>query len=222
MDSLFEKQIKKIDDAEILLLKLGEAIAKADDGNVFELDFLAIGAWRRALALLRGFRLLIKDRNFLSAAPLVRLQLDTALRIFAGTLADDPQSFAAEIRDGKPINQIKDCNGQFMRDAYLVDKLSGIYPWVQNVYSQMSGYIHLSEKHIPSAVQYVGDDRCIKFNRGAQEHKDFPLEVYIDTNDAFLTITMVFAKLLGSWLHSKEEVANERKEHTSNDQNKGD
>ena len=47
-------------------------------------DFFGMGIGRRALALSSGFRLMVEHRNSLCALPIVRMQLDTSLRLYAG------------------------------------------------------------------------------------------------------------------------------------------
>src|SRR4051794_36353616 len=51
--------------------------------------FVAI-AMRRSVAMIRGFLLLIDDGNEFAAMPLIRLQLDSLLRVSALTVVDDP------------------------------------------------------------------------------------------------------------------------------------
>src|SRR4051794_3184007 len=53
-------------------------------GAVSISDFILLGAVKRMLALSDGFRGHIRQKNFTCAAALLRLQLDTALRLHAG------------------------------------------------------------------------------------------------------------------------------------------
>jgi hypothetical protein len=46
-------------------------------------DMYIIAAMKRSLCLLRGFADLVESRNYVAAAPLVRLQMDNALRVAA-------------------------------------------------------------------------------------------------------------------------------------------
>jgi hypothetical protein len=58
--------------------------------DIYPLDLLAVAAMNRSLCLISGFRTLIASKNFISAAPLLRLQIDNCLRFFAAELAPSP------------------------------------------------------------------------------------------------------------------------------------
>jgi len=133
-------------------LVFGTEVIKADNGNIFPLDLLINSTLNRSMCLLKGFVELIESENFISASPLIRLQLDNGLRLFAGTIVNDPLDFPIRIMKGIAVKDQKDINGKYMKDYYLVDKLSRIYPWIKEVYHQTSGYIHLSEKHFWNAM----------------------------------------------------------------------
>jgi hypothetical protein len=120
-----------------------------------------------------GFVELIESRNFIAAAPLIRLQLDNCLRLSAGTLVKDPHKFAMNVLEGVPIKKQKDMSNEKMTDAYLVKMLSKRYSWIDEVYKNTSGYVHLSEKHI--------------FNAMRAGNKDASFELKITDKDVFVT-----------------------------------
>src|SRR5215471_9979911 len=97
---------------------------QAYGGAFYPLDMLAVGALNRSAALGAGFRGLIEQRNFLCAAPILRLQLDTALRFYAAFIVEDPHAFASAVLKGTPVRKLKDKSGTFMHDAHLVSCLS--------------------------------------------------------------------------------------------------
>src|SRR2546427_10538241 len=68
-------------------------------------------ALNRSLSLVLGFCDLIPD-NYICAAPLIRLQLDSAVRFSALWLVADPKDFAKRVSSGKPIRKLKDRDGQ--------------------------------------------------------------------------------------------------------------
>jgi len=143
-------------------LQLGSEVMEADNGNIFLLDLLIISTLNRSMCLLKGFVELIETKNFISASPLVRLQLDNGLRLFAGTIVNDPHDFSKKIMEGIAVKDQKDINGKSMTDFYLVDKLSNFYPWIKEVYNQTSGYVHLSEKHFWNAISVTNETGKIK------------------------------------------------------------
>lgn len=103
-------------------------------------------ALHRSISLVHGFCTLIPD-NYICAASLVRLQLDSALRFSALSLVEDQEQFAKRVSSGEAINKLKDRDGQQMRDAYLVGKLNERHPGVDQCYGDGCGYVHLSGAH---------------------------------------------------------------------------
>jgi len=124
------------------LLKLGKAMMEAYEGAMYPVDLLALGALKRTISTIAGFKLLIESSNMVCARTILRVQIDTALRFYSVFIVADPHSYSLEILSGKNINHMQDSSGQKMRDAYLVNKLSEEYPWLPTVYKNLSGYIH--------------------------------------------------------------------------------
>ena len=87
-------------------------------------DLFAMGIARRSLALSSGFRSMVEQRNSLCALPMVRMQLDTALRLYAGFFARNHQIFCRDVIAGKQIDRLKSDNGQLMKDSYLRDRVA--------------------------------------------------------------------------------------------------
>lgn len=97
------------------------------------------GAARRALAQSRAFKSCVEDKNGLVALAILRLQLDTVLRLYALYWVADPEKFAQEVFNGKQIDRLKDEHGNLMKDRYLIDRLLSKNPWVESVYKNTSG-----------------------------------------------------------------------------------
>src|SRR5258707_10844952 len=119
------------------------ARAMREDQSMYVSDFIIFGALKRTLALSDGFRGHIRNRNFTCAAALLRLQLDTALRLYAGSLYGDTEEYAKAVLDGKQVDKLKDRGGKRLTDSYLADKLSEHYPWVNRMYENLCDFVHL-------------------------------------------------------------------------------
>jgi hypothetical protein len=145
---------------------------------------------------------MIEARNFICAASILRLQLDTALRFAAAWLAPDPHRIAHEVLKGTSIRTQKDRSGHLMTDAYLVSVLAKEDPWITNVYKQTSGYIHLSEKHIFNSVIKVGDDRRIAMKMSPDDVV-ITDDLYIEAVQAFRAASEVFLRYLEGWVYTK-------------------
>jgi hypothetical protein len=153
--------------------------------DMYLADFYVMGALRRMMALTKGFRRMIEDRNFLCAAPLVRMQLDNALRVFALSLVMDREALAKQLLDGEPLSKLKDAAGQKLRDGYLVDKLSEHYDWVKPLYQETSGFVHLSERHFYTAITKTNDaDKTFHLSLSADDGARAD-EEYFDVVHAF-------------------------------------
>ncbi|WP_162915533.1 hypothetical protein [Paraflavitalea soli] len=130
---------------------LAAAMMQAGNG-LYPIDFYISGVVTRSLSLIFGFDTLIKSKNYLSAAHLVRTLLDNYLRLSALWLVTEPHKIATQVWEGTPINKIADRDGKKMTDSYLRDKAAETYPWITNVYNETSGFIHFSNKHIMNAT----------------------------------------------------------------------
>lgn len=112
-----------------------------------------MGIGRRALALSSGFRLMVEQRNSLCALPIVRMQLDTALRLYAGFFVTDHQTFCYDVIHGKQIDRLQSDDGKPMKDRYLLERVAKRNSWIVDVYKFTSGHIHFSNRHIQGAFR---------------------------------------------------------------------
>ncbi len=201
-------------------LRIGLEMTNAYGGAFYGMDFLAYGALNRSKAHLAGFTQLIRSRNFVCAGALLRLQLDTALRLSAAWLVDSPHDFALAVLAGQQVRQLVDRSGKKLTDRYLVSVLGAELPWIPRVYERTSGYIHLSSVHIFSAISSVGDHAEARtFEVKISEFdKPLPTEIYIEAIDAFAESTRVLLRYVYGWTISKADpdaVAKARSERES-------
>jgi hypothetical protein len=87
------------------------------DSALYISDFIIIGALKRTLALSDGFRGHIRNRNFTCAGALLRLQLDTALRLYAANLSASSQKYAEAVFKGERVDRLKDKDGKRLTDS---------------------------------------------------------------------------------------------------------
>ena len=188
---------------EKAMLDRAADMIQADDGAVYGFDLLANGAVNRSLALSAGFRALIRDQNLICAGALLRLQLDTALRFFAGFIVDKPHDFTIKVLKGEHIRKMKDQNGQFMTDRYLITQLAKEHAWIDSVYEKTSGYVHMSNTHISSTFDRVNhENRPIGIKIGWRD-KDLPDSVYLEAIAAFRESTKILAHYIDGWIFTK-------------------
>jgi len=197
-----EEAVNILSEANKYHLELGKKMSEAYEGSIYHMDLLAAAVLNRSLYLIEGISRLVLDRNYISAVPLLRLQLDNALRFHAAWLVDEPHQFAADVMAGKQIRKMKDSQGNCMTDAHLVSKLSKEYDWVEKVYKKGSSYIHLSDSHIFNAVYQTEHKReiIVQIGRGKIPVTD---EMLLDLIGAFMETTKLVLKYVNSWIYTK-------------------
>lgn len=148
-DATYETVVAAIEDSEKAITE----IFALPNTSLTYASLLGMGVGRRALALSSGFRSMVGQCNSLCAMPMVRMQLDTAIRFYAGFFVVDHQQFCRDVLDGKQINKMKSDEKKQMQDKYLVERVAKSNPWMINVYEITSGYIHFSRHHIREAIR---------------------------------------------------------------------
>ena len=147
---------------------------------------------------------MIGDRNFTCAASLLRLQLDSALRFSASFIVEDPHEFALAILDGQHVRRLIDRNGKKMTDRYLLEQLTDDYPWIESVYENTSGYIHLSSKHMQNSFTDLDEaGRSLMLSVSATD-KPLPDEIYTEAIDAFHQATNILLRYVEGWAFTKD------------------
>jgi hypothetical protein len=109
---------------------------------------IVAAALRRSDALTTGFVLLVDHRNRFSAIPLVRLQLDSAMRIHACRLVDSPSELVAHLLTGSEPRKYPKKSTLLLTDRSLHESLSKLYPLTSDLYGETNGYVHLSTQHL--------------------------------------------------------------------------
>lgn len=201
---IIKAALTNLETDEKTMLDYAADMMQVHEGALYGFDFLVCAATNRSVALSAGFRILIHDRNFICAGPLVRLQLDTALRVFAGFIVDKPHEFAVSVLEGKHIRNMKDRNGQRMTDRYLITQLAKEYPWIELVYENTSGYVHLSDKHFFNTFDYADREKRSGYvlKIGSCDI-DFPDEIYLEAISAFRASTQILMRYINGWIFTK-------------------
>lgn len=126
-------------------------------GAVGYQHYYLFGIARRALAQSSAFRQMIESCNSLVGSSIVRMQLDTVLRLYALYWVADPEEFAQKVYKGTEINKLKAQDGQYLTDGYLRSRLTARNEWMPAVYKETSGYIHFSNRHMKAALRLVDE-----------------------------------------------------------------
>lgn len=175
------------------------------EGKLFPADILFLASCDRAIQVLDGFSLLMKNGNYSCCMALFRLQLDTVLRMYGITKTKDIHESAHRVICGTKLSDIKDSSGKKLRDAYLVELFAVDNSWVTDVYKICSGYIHLSNKsiyHLVDKAKKISNSTDRIFYIGSDDE-------YIDIQDkvelleAFNLITNAVQKFIYEWITNR-------------------
>lgn len=165
--------------------------------------------------LVDGFCTLIRENNFTSAAPLVRLHLDNLLQIYAAFIVKNPHDFAMEKLKGKRTCELKDKDGKPMTDSYLATSLSEKEEgtlWVKRVYKETSKFVHFSDKHIFSIVRNVNKDSTVVelFVPSDADAEIIPDYARLEVVKAMVEITYQLFRYLYGWVKAKDSKSIEK------------
>lgn len=204
-----EKYLKKVENTDKKHIHYAKLIITSDNAKIYPLDFLFFAALNRSKCNLHAFTHLIRERNYIAAAPYLRMQVDSLLRIAASTLVDDPHEFARKVLAGESISKLKSKNNQKLQDWYLLKTFTPKFPWIEGVYKHCSGFIHLSEKHIYGIISDVSDSGEFGL-RISHEQEFIPEKNYLEAVAAFYESVDSLFNLCRGWILSKkfpEEVS---------------
>lgn len=183
-------------------VRRGKELVDTCPGEFTTLDLYFFGALNRSASLLTAFVKLIEDENFISAAALLRLELDTSLRLYAAWLVEDPEQLAKTVMTGGVIDTIKDRDGFLLHDDYLAKKLGEDAPRIESLYKNTSGYVHLSEKHMRNAMETeAGTDKVsIKIS---SIDKFVPDSIYRESIESFILCSQMVLSLVDGYVQSR-------------------
>lgn len=148
MNITLEEALKDIDKKQKPIINVGDQLA-AITPKLEPFDLLLISVVNRVVNINSGFCLLMRNRNFFSGAPMVRINLDSLLRIFASYQTDlDRNSFALEVIGGKEIRKMKFAGTkELLHDVNLVRRLSEVdgMKWVKQIYEAGNSFVHFGD-----------------------------------------------------------------------------
>jgi len=189
-----------------LFLQIG-----GENGNLYTMDLFTSAIINRSISLMKGFVTLAKENNYIASVPLIRIQLDNCLRFYAATLVDDYNEFFVDYLIGKSIRNLKDASGTKMTDTYLVSKLDTVFPGVQKLYKNSSGYVHLSNEHSFLQTKLVANkERTIETRIGSYDF--FSIFKKVDYAYNMFKASEILLDLTRSWKFQKLKNETEIKE----------
>jgi hypothetical protein len=193
-----EKALLNLEKKEDEIRQVAKSLLEPGVASLHTIDLITIAVMNRSLSNIFGFTSMIRDKNFGTAAAIIRLHLDTQLRLSACWLYSKPEELALEILKGNRIDHLKAQDGRPMNDRYLVEKLAEKHPWVEEVYKQTSGYIHLSEKHLSMATK-IKKGEPMTFASQISRYDEVSEELQTEAISCMQEITNIQLGLLKIW-----------------------
>jgi hypothetical protein len=179
-----------------LLRKITTLINK--EAKLTYTDLFFIGATKRGIAQSCGFRELLIAKNFPCAACILRMQIDTAMRVNAFRLVKNLNKLAEELFDGKQFNKLLDTEGNKLTDAYLQEKYAQQYPSIKKTYKWASDFVHLSTRHLYTSIVNIDEESREVHLLIAASDPPRPDETYFEIVDTFFEVSRLLAlELLG-------------------------
>lgn len=167
-----------------------------------DVEWFALAAIKKTVSLSHAFCTLIKTKNTLSAAALVRLQLDTAMRIFGLTLVDDVEAAGTRLMNDESYRKLRSRDNEPLTDAFLHRKLNEKYPGITEAYEDASSYVHLSGLHIKTGLWSRPGTPTLFFHlSGTDEAR--PDEWFSELVDSFDQATRLTADLITAFISTR-------------------
>ena len=201
----FETLLSHIELLKDPIQDLHSEISQTGGHQLSPYDTMVVAAASRALSLCDGYAMLARAQLYTTAASLPRLQLDSCLRLYAGTLVQDRQDFAAKVLQGERVDQLRDRTGRYMRDGRLAKLLAKEHHWVPRAYRETSDFIHLSPSHVEAAMPKLATGA-----KGVQElvpieaaDPDIDPDEWTKSAELFRSCTLLLLRTMGDWLTVK-------------------
>ena len=165
-----EQLLIEIDNKSKAIINMGQQLT-AITPKMETFDIFLITALNRTINISKAYTALIRDNNFIAAAPLVRINIDTLLRLYASIISEyDRNTFASKVMGGEFIKKMKlKGTKQNLSDFAIYTALSKVknMEWVTDIYKAGSSFIHLEKSHIFSSLKVAANkERIINMSIG--------------------------------------------------------
>jgi hypothetical protein len=142
-----------LDRPRIHHLDLARRFLEVAEGRMYAIDVLLIGAMSRSYSLVDGFLNAFDTWNPIVAAPVIRMQIDTLVRIAYMASAPSADRVASYVIGGGEFRQLKNSENKPLTDQRLLEHAEETHPWLRGVYEATSGWVHFSPAHVYAASQ---------------------------------------------------------------------
>ncbi len=203
LEEIIENISKQMEDLKTQLI----CALSADNANLFTTDIFMMGAVNRSLALSAGFIDLIKKSNYLCAAALVRMHLETTLKIYALCKSSDPHG-DAEIY--LKVGSNPKYNYTNLATQLSTEELDGqkLFSNALTLYKETCEFVHLTWRHIYSTCGAMASFKNGKFDVLISPTMDYmDSRYFIGLSCKFSECTDITLFYIRSWGYTKQKYS---------------
>lgn len=197
-----EHHLRDIEKVVATLSRLPYAHLGPQGTAIPDIDWYALAAIKKTASISHAFCTLVRAKNTLSAAALVRLQLDTAMRIFGLSLVDDMEAVGTLLMTDTSYRKLKARTGEPLSDAFLHRKLNEKFPGLSEAYQAASAYVHLSGRHIKTGLWSREGSPTLFFHLNGTDDAR-PNEWFADIIDSFDQATRLTTDLIDEFFTTR-------------------
>lgn len=160
----------------------------------------------KATELIDGYILILEEKNLTCLAILLRVQLDNCMRVLAGSIVEDKETYFSNFRDPKiRLNKMKDVNGKKLTDSNLRKYLNAYDDSFGKTYALTSEFIHFSGSSLESILQIK--DNEINLHIG-NKYNEKPFKIICEYTEGFLYFLDLHYQLVLEIFRQKKIDAN--------------
>ncbi len=164
-----------------------------------DIAWFVLAAINKTASLTHAFCALTRAKNTMVAASLIRLQLDTAMRMFGLSLVTDVECAGTLLMNDGSYRKLRSRDGEWLTDALLHRKLNEHYPGLSDAYEATSAYVHLSAMHIKTGLTGRPGTSTLFFDlTGTDDSR--PDEWFAELVDSFDQATTLTGELIEDFM----------------------
>ncbi|WLS03107.1 hypothetical protein [Shinella oryzae] len=200
-------------DAVVEEMKAGIVRFTTPGRNFSVLTLFLLSACQRVNSNTSAFRMMASARNYPVAGAILRMQIDTAMRVNGLLLMEEPNDGIERLLGGERYDRLVSKTGEKLRDSVLLKALAKKHAWLPKVYERTSGMVHLSGMQIHHVLDHSnakhGNDDSLSIDLVIGPNAPhIPEALFQELSEAFLHVTMIASMTTTSILESSDKSIN--------------
>lgn len=194
-----EAYLSNIERVSAALRKIPPAYFGPQGTKLPDIGWYVLAGIKKTNSLSHAFCTLVRANNSLAAAALIRLQIDTGMRIFGLSLVADLDVAGEHLMNDLSYRKLKSRKNEPLTDKLLHQKLNEHYVGLSGAYANTSAYVHLTASHIKTVLSDCPGTPTLFFNLNGTDETPRD-EWFIDMVDAFDQATRFAAEVIEDFM----------------------